>query len=275
MNARNLWLIILLLFAGSIASAQYRPPYGGSGGGGSGTVTNVSSANGNATVANPTTTPVITIVNAPTADEAAHAASADEATTAVDAENAENADHADSSDVSFMAWQAKQPADVNWMPFTDAVNNLGTLSKRWNEIHSVYIDATGDSILLDGYTKVNGNIANQYGLVQPYKTYVAIVDFEAGTATILQNTLGGTPTISGAVGNYAISLTGAFPSNKTFVLATANPINDPNNPNGAFVIAGRTDNDSVEFITWGYDGAIVGITTSPNLLCHVEIRVYP
>lgn len=46
--------------------AQLRPPSGG--GGGSGTVTNVSSSDSRATVANQATTPVITIVSAPTAD---------------------------------------------------------------------------------------------------------------------------------------------------------------------------------------------------------------
>src|SRR5258706_665012 len=58
--------IYLLLLLVSFSKAQYRPPP--SGGSGSGTVTNVSSANSRATVANQSTTPVITIVSSPLAD---------------------------------------------------------------------------------------------------------------------------------------------------------------------------------------------------------------
>lgn len=60
--------LFLALFLPAAVWAQHTVPPAA--GGGSGTVTNVSSANARATVANQTTTPVITIVSAPKADSA-------------------------------------------------------------------------------------------------------------------------------------------------------------------------------------------------------------
>lgn len=57
-----------------------------------------------------------------------------------------------------------------------------------------------------------------------YLKYVALLnqaDTDAPIATILENTLGGTPVWGrSGIGSYNCTLSGAFPANKTFCLVT-------------------------------------------------------
>jgi len=103
---------------------------------------------------------------------------------------------------------------------------------------------------------------------RPYKIYVAIlnqVGTSAPTATILENTLGGTVVWTrGGTGAYTATLSGAFVSAKTTVLVSNGAINGKNST------AGRFSNNEVSLSTYGFtaleDTAMVDGT--------IEIRVY-
>jgi len=65
--------------------------------------------------------------------------------------------------------------------------------------------------------------------VKPYKSYVALLT-QTGTSTptavVLENTLGGTPTLGyTSAGLYTVTLTGAFTANKTVTLTNINSTN--------------------------------------------------
>jgi hypothetical protein len=97
---------------------------------------------------------------------------------------------------------------------------------------------------------------------RPYKVYTALLS-QSGTnepiATVLENTLGGTPTLNYiGVGNYAVDLTGAFTSGKTGVIIS----------NGIPLIlsAYRLHNDRVIMNCGAGNDRITNAT--------IEIRVY-
>jgi hypothetical protein len=107
---------------------------------------------------------------------------------------------------------------------------------------------------------------------RPYKIYRAVLSqsgVNAPTATVLENTLGGTPTLPrNGVGDYSIALTGAFPSGDLTSVMMAPPF--PSTGAARFAI-GRASGDSVEILTWNAagaaaDGQLSGVT--------VEIRTY-
>ena len=112
--------------------------------------------------------------------------------------------------------------------------------------------------------------------IQPYKVYTALLTqtgTDAPVATILQNTLGGTPVWSrSGVGTYAITLAGAFPINKTVcfltienndsdgrILGSINYYGAPNANVRGFVIQNATTNSNTDELA--------------ALSC-IEIRVY-
>ena len=112
--------------------------------------------------------------------------------------------------------------------------------------------------------------------IQPYKVYTALLTqtgTDAPVATILQNTLGGTPVWSrSGVGTYAITLAGAFPINKTVcfltiennysdgrILGSINYSGAPNANVRGFVIQNATTNSNTDELA--------------ALSC-IEIRVY-
>lgn len=102
-----------------------------------------------------------------------------------------------------------------------------------------------------------------------YKKYVALISqtgTSAPTATVLENTLGGTIVWTRtAAGAYTGTLTGAFTNNKTFLLMGTIPY--LNNP--AYILDRSSDNTV-------YIQASVNNIQSDNLLSNtsIEIRVY-
>lgn len=104
-----------------------------------------------------------------------------------------------------------------------------------------------------------------------YLKYVALLSqsgTDAPTATVLENTLGGTVVWTrDSAGYYLGTLASAFTISKTFVLVT----HDGNNGATGYMGGGRNDASSV-FVTFqGSDGNFLDILGENS----IEIRVYP
>lgn len=104
-----------------------------------------------------------------------------------------------------------------------------------------------------------------YGGTATYRKYVALLT-QSGvavpTAVVLENTLGGTPTLGRPnIGEYTITLTGAFTANKTVLFITPR--------DGETFGARWTDANTITIVT--YSGL-----SSDNILNNTtfEIRVY-
>jgi hypothetical protein len=118
----------------------------------------------------------------------------------------------------------------------------------------------------------------------PYKSYVALLT-QTGTnapvATVLENTLGGTPVWSYSdTGLYLLTLTGAWVTNKTVIIPPANSNNVGGTilPTHIQVFGVNRNNANVIQLTTGKQEIATGIITatngylySPNM---IEIRVY-
>jgi hypothetical protein len=120
------------------------------------------------------------------------------------------------------------------------------------------------------------DISDSVAVTSPYKVYTALLTqtgTDAPVATILQNTLGGTPFWArSGVGSYDIVLPGAFPIGKTVcfltihnndsagrILGSMNYAGAPNANNRGFVIQNATTNSNTDGLA--------------ALSC-IEIRVY-
>lgn len=126
---------------------------------------------------------------------------------------------------------------------------------------------TSDSLLtIDG----EGNLAWKEF---PYLVYSALIS-QTGTnnptATILQNTLPGTPTWAyEGTGGYSISLTGVFDSTKTVVFFGSS---NANNSNGVVILTNHNAMpDAIFFASYDLAGTL---TNGLGTLVPVEIRVY-
>lgn len=122
----------------------------------------------------------------------------------------------------------------------------------------------------DGGIYVAGNIkAASFNGVGAYDALLTQAGTNAPVATVLANNLGGDVVWSYVTtGGYAGTLAGAFPENKTAMLAMPNFADSP-----AHIQAGRTDGNTVELST-------VGLTTgeaADGLLtgAYVRILVFP
>lgn len=110
-----------------------------------------------------------------------------------------------------------------------------------------------------------------------YKVYTALLSqsgTDAPVATILENTLGGTPvwTRTGA-GYYVCTLNGAFTPNKTFCSAITGPVWGQGTLASQF---GINDSDKCELSCFASStGAGTDIGNYPESDTSVEIRVYP
>ena len=107
---------------------------------------------------------------------------------------------------------------------------------------------------------------------RPYKVYTALITqsgTSAPTATVLENTLGGTPTWAySSTGTFTLTLTGAFTNNKTTPISeavTANPAASPS------YVRGVRTNANVYTVTTG-NGAALANGVLVSFL--IEIRVY-
>jgi hypothetical protein len=112
--------------------------------------------------------------------------------------------------------------------------------------------------------------------IQPYKVFTALLTqtgTDAPVATILQNTLGGTPVWSrSGVGTYAITLAGAFPINKTVCFLTIENNDSDGRILGSINYSGAPNANVRGFV-------IQNATTNSNTdelaaLSCIEIRVY-
>jgi hypothetical protein len=116
--------------------------------------------------------------------------------------------------------------------------------------------------------KADANLLGASG----YKVYTALLSqtgTDAPTATVLQNTLGGNPVFTYVgVGEYNITLTNAFPENKTFYLTS------PTGGSGQAVVElNREDNNTILVLSFSVSGAELAdqiLEKTP-----VEIRIYP
>lgn len=106
--------------------------------------------------------------------------------------------------------------------------------------------------------------------VRPYKVWIALVTqsgTSAPTATVLENTLGGTVTFARTgVGSYTFTLTSAFPNNKTTVLYGGCGSSQ------CFINSSRTSDNAVLVLTQD-----INLSQSDDILniSTFEIRVYP
>jgi len=111
--------------------------------------------------------------------------------------------------------------------------------------------------------------------ISSYKVYTALltqIGTGAPTATVLQNTLGGTIVWArGDVGDYTGTLVGAFPANKTFC------INGGVSINGGQMYLSRTSNDLINMYSYLINFDDLAFPTSDNVIqgSSIEIRVYP
>lgn len=112
----------------------------------------------------------------------------------------------------------------------------------------------------------------------PYLVYTALLTqtgINAPTATVLQNTLGGTVVWSyTSEGDYLATLAGAFTANKTFISAT----NGKNTDSGAdgLILGSRNEStDAVSLLAFRGDGIPKDLHTDGASRTSFEIRVYP
>ena len=120
------------------------------------------------------------------------------------------------------------------------------------------------------------DISDSVVVTAPYKVYTALLT-QSGTsapvATILQNTLGGTPVWSrSGVGTYAITLAGAFPVDKTVCFLTIQNNDSDGRRLGSINYSGAPNANVRGFV-------IQNATTNSNTdelaaLSCIEIRVY-
>ena len=113
-------------------------------------------------------------------------------------------------------------------------------------------------------------------VVLPYKVYTALLT-QTGTsapvATILQNTLGGTPVWSrSGVGTYEITLAGAFPINKTVCFLTIQNNDSDGRILGSMSYSGAPNADVRGFVI--QNAATNSNTDDLAALSCIEIRVY-
>lgn len=122
-------------------------------------------------------------------------------------------------------------------------------------------------------TNVNGRWGE--GQVRAYKVYTALLTqtgTDAPVATILENTLGGTPVWTRTdVGEYRVTLTGAFITNKTVISAGNTAYNDPDL---SYSVKLLYYHDNINSILWSCYA--VGLVNQDDSLskCPIEIRVY-
>jgi hypothetical protein len=114
----------------------------------------------------------------------------------------------------------------------------------------------------------------------PYKVYTALLNqsgTDAPVATILQNTLDGTPVWTRiSAGIYHCTLTDAFPKNKTFCNVTYGANNGiaPLIPQFGYYITSDI-NSILELYFYDPAGGVIDPNNNPcNDIC-IEIKVYP
>jgi hypothetical protein len=148
---------------------------------------------------------------------------------------------------------------------------IGTAQETWNACNSTVSQvpqpAYDSTFVLSAPSRaaLAKGMAN-WEPARSYKVYTALLTqsgTDAPVATVLENTLGFTPTYSyEAVGAYNINHTGGFPAAKTFTYIS------PTTDNGGFdaFISGGLD-DFISISTINGDNGLINN--------RIEIRVYP
>lgn len=92
----------------------------------------------------------------------------------------------------------------------------------------------------------------EYGTPNPkvYRALISQTGSNMPDVIVLENSLGGNPVITTVgTGQYVVTLTGAFPANKTFCLWQG----DYFNGNTFWPLIGRVDDNSIEFYSYEPD----------------------
>ena len=165
----------------------------------------------------------------------------------------------------------------------------GRLVKTVDPAQSLIPVATRDTTRDDGWltnAMTVEDLAAQLAPAPAYKVYTALLTqtgTDAPVATVLENTLGGTPVwYRNDVGSYIIELIGAFTTNKTIIIppfnssATGGVLGTNIEVFGCGLDSGE---DSLYLTTGLQNVSTGGITASDNILYaspgqFIEIRVY-
>jgi hypothetical protein len=142
-----------------------------------------------------------------------------------------------------------------------------TVNKTGDVKANSFVKAGG---LSTEYLKADGSVSTAPDS-RPYKVYTALISFNgtsAPTATVLENTLGGTVVWTRwGVGGYSATLSGAFTSNKTTVLSSYTLL--------GINFSGYSDTvNTVNFGSTNMANNAYLDTTSGSSKATVEIRVY-
>lgn len=127
-------------------------------------------------------------------------------------------------------------------------------SKINNDKISTDIDAdTGSDAKVPSVAAVEAFVASEVAGAgvgyKTYKVYMTQSGSSAPTATIIKNSLSGTPTLSRtSTGTYRITLTGAFPSAKTFIQNNFRALTF-SDPNFITIFVTRGSDDYIEIQT--------------------------
>ena len=145
-----------------------------------------------------------------------------------------------------------------------------------NRIGQYYQDTSGPTYYIstgltnNDWTQIGGSSVN-------YKIYRALLA-QSGTsapvATILENTLGGVPVWSrSAMGDYLLTLAGAFPAGKTLILCQA----DAETAQAITFNGGRLSDNQLEFscFTNTITGGSIDISELGGSASSIQILVYP
>lgn len=135
--------------------------------------------------------------------------------------------------------------------------------------------------------RVFNYFSNSLGLVdgaipdsRPYKVYTALLSqsgTDAPTAVVLENTLGTVVlTRSEIIGNYDLTLTGAFAGEKTFVISSSTNEGAGGNSNEIRVNAFKNGDNIIRVATLEMNFNEGTYTSADSLLFNtpIEIRVY-
>lgn len=154
----------------------------------------------------------------------------------------------------------KVPLIINTQPGGNAtdlfvITNNGAASSKFFRVDN------------NGVLYANGAGITNLGGIKQYVALISQSGTAAPTATVVNNTLGGTVTLARTdVGTYTATLTGAFTVSKTVIRATASA-------QTCNLTAIRTDANTITFKT--FDVEIVGLSDDMLTTASFEILVYP
>ena len=128
-------------------------------------------------------------------------------------------------------------------------------------------DIDGDCFNLNNVCMFNG--------IGVYRALVSQAGTAAPTATVLENTLGGTPVWTRAsIGTYSLTLAGAFPATRTFLNHSESLLDVEATAGNDCITFNRISDDVVQYIT-SSGGVLVDFEELGISTVFIEILVYP